>query len=166
MGQGEVRHEAQEGGGARVPAVRATGTHRDETHMGWVSVEHGGAGCCDSNMCSPCDLMLARRTTCHAMPLHCSHHADVPRVISLLCPRRDRMTELRRAIREAQEEALEPGHVFPAAFATFRNRTSQVRRSAVGAGGASLCACFLDVCSSHATCMLCNSTASIHYMQG
>lgn len=39
---------------------------------------------------------------------------------------RDRLTELRRAILEAQEEALEPGRVFPAAFATFRNRTSQV----------------------------------------
>ena len=42
-----------------------------------------------------------------------------------MCARRDRLTELRRAIHEAQEEALEPGHVFPAAFATFRNRTSQ-----------------------------------------
>uniref|UniRef100_A0AAD5H1R9 ERD4-related membrane protein n=1 Tax=Chlorella ohadii TaxID=2649997 RepID=A0AAD5H1R9_9CHLO len=49
-----------------------------------------------------------------------------PKKVEALEFLRDRLTELRRAIKEAQEEALEPGHVFPAAFATFRNRTSQV----------------------------------------
>jgi hypothetical protein len=40
--------------------------------------------------------------------------------------RRDRLTELRRAILEEQGKALEPHNVFPAAFVTFRRRTSQV----------------------------------------
>ena len=36
------------------------------------------------------------------------------------------MTELRRAIHEERDKAREPTKVFPAAFVTFRRRTSQV----------------------------------------
>lgn len=53
---------------------------------------------------------------------------------ALLPPRSDRLTELRRAILEAQQEALEPGRVYPAAFATFRTRTSQASGRAGAAG--------------------------------
>lgn len=64
--------------------------------------------------------MVTAQPQPHASPRHhMPEHAP--------CPCRDRLTELRRAILEAQEEALEPGRVFPAAFATFRNRTSQAR---------------------------------------
>lgn len=65
-------------------------------------------------------------------PAHLHNHLHAT---PCLCACSDRLTELRRAIKEAQEEALEPGHVFPAAFATFRNRTSQVGRVARGEGG-------------------------------
>lgn len=55
------------------------------------------------------------------------------------CCCRDRLVELRRAILEEQEKVLQPDHVFPSAFVSFRNRTSQVHAWAAVIAPAGCC---------------------------